>query len=62
MNEIKKYREEKGYTQEEVARRLGVTQGAVWQWENGKTLPRPATLCELADILGTTVKKLLGKE
>ena len=32
---IKKYRKELGYTQEEMANRLGVTTPAVNKWENG---------------------------
>ena len=36
---IKKYRKELGYTQEEMANRLGVTTPAVNKWENGKYLP-----------------------
>lgn len=32
---IKKYRKEAGYTQEEMANRLGVTTPAVNKWENG---------------------------
>ena len=32
---IKKYRKELGYTQEEMAKRPGVTTPAVNKWENG---------------------------
>lgn len=32
---IKKYRKEKSITQEEMAKRLGVTAPAVSKWENG---------------------------
>ena len=35
----KKYRKELGYTQEEMANRLGVTTPAVNKWEKGKYLP-----------------------
>ena len=34
-NVIKKYRKESGFTQEEMATRLGVTTPAVNKWENG---------------------------
>ena len=34
-NIIKKYRKESGFTQEEMANRLGVTTPAVNKWENG---------------------------
>lgn len=36
-NVIKKYRKELGYTQEEMAKRLGVTTPAVNKWENGES-------------------------
>ena len=36
-NVIKKYRKELGYTQEEMANRLGVTTPAVNKWENGNS-------------------------
>ena len=35
---IKKYIKELGYTQEEIANRLGVTTPAVNKWENGGSL------------------------
>ena len=34
-NVIKKYRKESGFTQEEMANRLGVTTPAVNKWETG---------------------------
>ena len=36
---IEKYRKEKGLTQDELGRRLGVTNKAVSKWEVGETLP-----------------------
>ena len=36
---IRKYRKECGLTQEEMAKRLGVTTPAVNKWENGNTNP-----------------------
>lgn len=52
-------RERAKITQEELARELGVTQGAVAQWESEQTKPRTALLPKLADILGCTVDELL---
>ena len=40
---IKKYRKELGYTQEEMANRLGVTTPAVNKWENGVHLDKDTT-------------------
>ena len=36
---IKKYRKVSGFTQEEMANRLGVTTPAVNKWENGNSNP-----------------------
>ena len=36
---IKTYRQKKGYTQEEVANRLHVTRQTISKWEMGETLP-----------------------
>ena len=39
MKEIEEARKAKGLTQEQLAKLVGVTQGAVAQWENGQTHP-----------------------
>ena len=62
MQTITECREAKGMTQEQLAKLLGVTQGAVSQWENGLTHPAFNMLPRLADVLGVTVDKLIGKE
>ncbi len=57
---IKKYRRNKGLTQEEMAARLGVTAPAVNKWEKGSTLPDVALLAPLARLLGITTDELLS--
>lgn len=52
-------REKIKITQEELAKQLNITQGAVAQWESGRTRPRSDMLVRLADILGCTVDELL---
>lgn len=37
--EIKKYREEKGFTQDQLGDLLGVTQVSIDRWENGEVRP-----------------------
>lgn len=59
---IKQYRRERGYSQEQVARKLHITQGAVSQWELGLTAPNAQQVGALADLLGTTADELLGRE
>lgn len=36
----------------ELAKKLGVSQNAIWMWENHKRFPRPAQLRLLRDRLG----------
>ena len=57
---IRKYRKQLGLTQEEMARRLGVTTPAVNKWENNNTLPDVALLAPLARLLGITTDELLS--
>ena len=59
---IKKYREKAELSQIDVAESLGVTQGAVSQWENGESNPSSDKLPELAKILGCTIDELYGAE
>ena len=51
---IKKYRKNKGMTQEEMATCLGVTTPAVNKWERGNTLTDVALLAPIARLLGIT--------
>jgi len=58
---IRKKREAKGLTQDQLADALGVDQTAVSQWERGVTLPRADKLPELAKLLGCTIDELFGR-
>lgn len=55
-------RKEKGFTQEEVAQRLGVSAQAVSKWENDTSCPDISLLVPLAELLGTTVDALLSEK
>jgi transcriptional regulator with XRE-family HTH domain len=59
---IRALRKEHGYSQEQMARKLHLTQGAISQWENGLTVPAADQLMALADVFGITVDELLGRE
>lgn len=59
---IRKYRKEKGLTQEQLAEALGVTTGAVYKWEAEKSLPEIGMLMEIADFFDISVDVLLGYE
>ena len=57
---IRTYRKKAGLTQEEMAKRLGVTAPAVNKWENNNTLPDIALLAPISRLLGITTDILLG--
>lgn len=57
---IRKYRKMKNMTQEEMAKRLGVTAPAVNKWENGNTNPDITLLAPIARLLDITLDTLLS--
>lgn len=60
MTALRKYREEAGLTQEQLARALNVSASAVTQWESGVRKPDIIKLKKLAVILGCTTDQLLA--
>ncbi len=59
---IRKYRKEKDLTQEEMAKRLGVTAPAVNKWEHGNSLPDISLLSPIARLLNISIDTLLSHE
>lgn len=57
---IRKYRKNKGMTQEEMAACLGITTPAVNKWERGNTLPDITLLAPIARLLDITTDELLS--
>ena len=57
---LKKLREEKKYSQEDLAELLNVHNNTVSKWENGTQEPRAKRINEIAKILCTTSAYLLG--
>ncbi len=57
---IKEKRKKCGFTQEEVANRIGVTPQAVSKWENDTGLPDITQLVPLARLFGVSTDSLLG--
>ena len=53
---IKRLRKKARYSQEQIARKLGLTQGSVSSWETGRNNPEASQLAELAKILGVSVE------
>jgi len=48
----------KGMTRRELAERAGITAPSLWALLVGKSKPKFATVCKLADVLGVPVTKL----
>ncbi len=54
MNPVKRERIEKGWTQQELARRLGVSQATVAKWERPGAVYRRKTREKLARVFGVS--------
>lgn len=50
---------ERGMAASDLARAIGVSPTAVWNWQHGNTSPRPAALESVAAALGVTSQFLL---
>ena len=57
---IKALREQKGLTQTELSKRLGITRSGVNAWEMGISVPSTQYLVELAGIFHVSTDYLLG--
>ncbi len=57
---IKDLRKKNGFTQEELAERLGVTYQAVSKWENDTGMPDISQVVPLASIFGVSTDALFG--
>ena len=59
---IQQLRRSKGLSQEELAVRLNVVRQTISKWEKGLSVPDAAMLIRLAEVLDTTVSRLLGAD
>lgn len=59
---FRSFRKENGYTQKEIATKLGIAQSNVSDWENDVSRPEYENLIKLASVYGVTVGELLGVE
>lgn len=55
---IRAWRTERGWTQRELADRIGVTYQAVWYWEHGERVPGGTKMRELARVLGVPMDEI----
>ena len=59
---LKQIRKSKGFTQQEVADFIGISQNNYSYWENGKVKIDSKSLQKLAELFDVTIDYLLGKE
>lgn len=59
---LRKLRENKHLSQEELGKRVGVTKGSIYRYENNVQSPSLETARKLAVVLGTTLDNLAGLE
>ena len=55
-------RKKKGYTQEQLAEKLGVTNKTISRWENGHYMPDLSLLEPLSKELDITLNELLAEK
>lgn len=58
---LKDLRSEKGISQAQLAKTLGVSYGIVCYWETDRSEPTAPNLVKIADFFGVTVDYLLGR-
>lgn len=60
MNRIKELRKETGIKQIDLCKQLGISQGTLSGWENGKYEPDLTSITSMANIFDVSVDYLLG--
>ena len=55
---LRQLRQARGWTQDQLARRLGVEQGAISKWERGQAVPHARTHKRLADLFDVGVGEI----
>ncbi|MGU3373098.1 helix-turn-helix domain-containing protein [Bacillus mycoides] len=58
-SQLKKFRESKSFSQEDVARKVGVTRQAVYKWESNKSYPDIDNLILLSKLYEVTIDELI---
>lgn len=59
---IKKMRQQRNLTQEQLAEYLSVSVSAVSQWESGKTIPDVLTILSLAGFFNVSLDELFDRQ
>ena len=56
---IRRLREQNGYSQAKLAEKVGVTRAAISQYENGTTIPRMGVIERMARLFGIPKSELI---
>lgn len=59
---LQELRKERGFTQEQLAERMGVARRTVSRWETGSNMPDLDVLIELSDLYETDLREILSGE
>lgn len=59
---IREFREEFGYTQAELAQKIGTMQRNISNWENGVNEPDCVAIINLAELFKISLDELFGRE
>jgi transcriptional regulator with XRE-family HTH domain len=59
---LRELRARRGFTQDQVAKRLGCHESAVSRWESGSRFPTGEDLVALADLFEVSTDDLLGRD
>ncbi|MBQ8658146.1 MAG: helix-turn-helix transcriptional regulator [Clostridia bacterium] len=59
---LKLLMKENSLTQEQLSKRIGISQSAISAWLAGKKEPKIISLWKLADEFNITIDELLGRE
>ena len=58
ISNLSRYRQEKGFSQIELAKKMHVTQQCISSWQTGRTIPKPYQMKILSEILDIPVNEL----
>ena len=58
---LSRYREERGLSQTELARKMNVTQQCISSWQTGRTIPKPYQMRMLSEILSVPINELFSE-
>ena len=58
---LSQYREERGLSQTELARKMNVTQQCISSWQTGRTIPKPYQMKMLSEILSVPINELFSE-